>query len=79
MIEVYKYLQGLSPELMIDIFTLWKGPYNIRFIQYWFIWLMRFRVDVIEFCASQLWQKVPIKIKYSSSLELFKAKIKFWN
>ena len=30
MIEVYKYLHGLSPELMTDIFTLQKNPYNIR-------------------------------------------------
>ena len=29
MIEVYKYLHGLSPELMTDIFTLWRNPYNI--------------------------------------------------
>ena len=29
-IEVYKYLHGLSPELMSDIFTLRKNSYNIR-------------------------------------------------
>ena len=33
MIEVYKYLLGLSPELMTQIFSLWKNPYNIRNIQ----------------------------------------------
>ena len=33
MIEVYKYLHGLSPELMTQIFSLWKNPYNIRNIQ----------------------------------------------
>ena len=32
-IEVYKYLHGLSPELMTDIFTLQKNPYNIRNIR----------------------------------------------
>ena len=26
MVEFYKYLHGLSPELMTDIFTLWKNP-----------------------------------------------------
>ena len=30
MIKRYKYLQGLSPELMTDIFTLRKNSYNIR-------------------------------------------------
>ena len=29
MIEVYKYLHGVSPELMTDTFTLRKNPYNI--------------------------------------------------
>ena len=29
MIAVYKYLYGLSPELMTDIFILGKNPYNI--------------------------------------------------
>ena len=29
MIEVYKYLHGLSPELMAHIFPPRKNPYNI--------------------------------------------------
>ena len=33
MIEVYKYLRGLYPELVADIFTLQKNPYNIRNIR----------------------------------------------
>ena len=33
MIEVYKYLRGLYPELIADIFTLKKNPYNIRNIR----------------------------------------------
>ena len=40
---------------------------------------VRFRVDAIAFRASQLWQKVVIAIKDSSSLELFKANIKLWS
>ena len=33
MIGVNKYLHGLSPKLMTDIFTVWKNPYNIRSIR----------------------------------------------
>ena len=40
---------------------------------------MRFGVDATAFRASQLWQKVPLAIKGSSSLEIFKAKIKPWD
>ena len=82
MIEVYKYLHELSPELMTDILTLRKNPYNIRNIRLFGSQNPRsvhFRVDAIAFCASQLWQKVPIAIKDSSSLEIFTAKIKLWS
>ena len=79
MIEVNKYLNGLSPELMTDIFTLWKNSHNIRNIRLFDSenpQSVRFRVDAIAFRASQLWQKVPIAIKDSLSLEIFKEKIK---
>ena len=32
-IEVHKDLHGLSPELMTDIFTVQKNPYNIHNIR----------------------------------------------
>ena len=69
MIEVYKYLHGLSPELMTDIFTLPKNPYNICNIRLFGSEnprSVRFGVDAIAVRASQLWQKVPIAIKDSS-------------
>ena len=79
MIEVSKYLHGLSPELITDIFTLQKNPYNIRNICLFGsqnVGSVRFGVGAIAYCPSQLWQKVSIAIKDSSSLEIFKAKIK---
>ena len=78
MIEVYKYLNELSP----DIFTLWKNPYNIRNISLLDTenpCSVGFGVDAIAFRASQLWQKASIAIKDSSSLESFKAKINLWS
>ena len=82
MIEVYKYLHELSPELITDILTLWKNPYNIpntHLLSSENQRSVRFGVDAIAFSASQLWQKVPIAIKDSSSLKIFKAKIKLWS
>ena len=79
MIEVYKYLHGLSPKLMTYIFTLRKNPFNIRNIRLFgseIPWSVHIGVDARAFRASQLWQKVPIEIKDSSSLETFKAKIR---
>ena len=78
MIEVYKYLNELSP----DIFTLQKSPYNIRNISLFDTenpWSVGFGVDAIAFRASQLWQKASMVIKDSSSLESFKAKINLWS
>ena len=79
MIEVYKYLHGLSLKLMTYIFTLRKNPYNIRNIRLFGSEIPRsvhLRVDARAFLASQLWQKVPIEIKDSLSLETFKEKIR---
>ena len=64
---------------MTDIFTLWRNPYNIRHIRLFGSEnprSMRFGVDAIAFRGSQLWQNVLIVIKDSSSVEIFKAKIK---
>ena len=67
---------------MTDIFTLRKNPYIIRNIRLFGSenpQSVRFGVDAIAFRASQLWQKVPTAIKGSSSLEIFKGKIKLWD
>ena len=64
---------------MNDIFSLWKNRNSIHNICLFGSenpWSLRFGVDAIAFHASQFWQKVPIAMKYSSSLEIFKAKIK---
>ena len=61
-IEFYKYLHELPPELMTDIFTIWKNSYNIRNIGlfcYENLRSVRFGVDAIAFRAIQLWQKGP--------------------
>ena len=67
---------------MTDIFAFRKNPYNIRIIRLFGSKnprSVRFGVDAIAFRTSQLWEKVPIAIKDSSSLEIFKAKIKLWS
>ena len=67
---------------MTGIFTHRKNPFNIRNICLFGSENprpVRFGVDAIAFRASQLWQKVPIAIKGSSSIDIFKAKIKLWS
>ena len=79
MIEVYKYLNGLSPDIMSDIFKLRENTYNLRIFHIYESQNPRtkkFGLDIIAYRASQLWKNFPDEIRYSTSLPVFKEKIK---
>ena len=79
MIEVYKYLNGLSTDIMNDIFKLRENTYNLRnfhILEFENPRTKRFGLDCIAYRASQLWKNVPVEIRNSNSLTVFKEKIK---
>ena len=79
MIEVYKYLNGLSPDIMSDIFKLRENTYNLRNVHIFESQNLRtkkFGLDSIAYRASQLWKNVPEEIRNSTSLPIFKKKTK---
>ena len=79
MIEVYKCLNGLSPDIMSDIFKLRENTYNLRNFHIFESQNPRtkkFGLDSIAYRASQLWKNVPEEIRNSTSLPMFKKKIK---
>ena len=79
MIEVYKYLNGLSPDIMSDIFKLRENAYSLRNFHIFDSQNPRtktFGLDSIAYRASQLWKNVPEEIRNSTSLPMFKKKIK---
>ena len=79
MIEVYKYLNGLSPDIMNEIFKLRENTYNLRNFHIFESEnprTKRFGLDCIAYRASQLWKNVPVEIRNSNSLTVFKEKIK---
>ena len=81
MIEVYKYLNGHSPDIMNDIFNLRENLYNLR--NFYIFQTENFRsvkygLDAIPYHASQLRQQVPTDIREAASLALFKNRIKTW-
>ena len=81
MIEVYKYLNGHSPDIMNDIFKLRENTYNLRnfhIFQTENPRSLKYGLDAIPYRASQLWQQVPIDIRETASLTLFKNCIKTW-
>ena len=71
MIEVYKYLNGLSPDIMNTIFKLRQNTYNLRHfhaIESQNPRTRKFGLDSIAYIASQLWKYVPEEIRNSASL-----------
>ena len=79
MIEVYKYLNGHSPDIMNDIFKLRQNMYNLRnfhIFQTENPCSLKYGLDAIPYRASQLWQHMPIDILEIASLALF-SKIAF--
>ena len=81
MIEVYKYLNGHSPDIMNDIFKLRENMYNLRdfhIFQTENPGSLKYGLDAIQYCASQLQQQVPIVICEAASLALLKNRIKTW-
>ena len=62
LIEVYKYLNGLSPDIMDTIFRLRLNTHNLRSFhafEYQYPTAKKFGLDSISYRASQLWKNVP--------------------
>ena len=79
MIEVYKYLNEHSPDLMNNIFKLRENVYNFRNFHIFQIenpCSLKYGLDAIPYGASQLLQQVPIDIHEAASLALFINRIK---
>ena len=80
-IEVYKYLNGHSPDIMTDIFKLRENMYNLRnfhIFQTENPRSLKNGLDAIPYHASQLCQQVSIDIREAASLAIFKNRIKTW-
>ena len=65
LIEVYKDLNGHSPDIMNDIFKLRENMYNhqnFHIFQTEKPCSLKYGIDAIPYRASQLWQQVTIDI-----------------
>ena len=79
MIQVYKYQNGLSPDILSGIFKLRENTYNLRnfhICESQNIRTKKFGLDSIAYTAIQLWKNVPEDIRNSTSFPMFKKKIK---
>ena len=82
MIEVYKYLNGHSPDIMNDIFKLRKNTYSLRNLHIFQTESppsLKYGLDAIPYRASQLRQEVPPDICEVASLTLSKIALRLGN
>ena len=82
MIETYKSINKLNPVLMWENFEIKNLPYCLR--NHSILKLPRARTvtygtNSILFKACFLWNSVPIAIKQSRTLSIFKTSISKWN
>ena len=79
--EIYKYLNGFSPKIMEQIFSLNAHNHDLRskisFRDYNFK-TVHYGQQSIAYLAPRIWKQVPTDIKESISIRSFKLKIKSW-
>ena len=81
-IEIYKFLNGLSPSFLNNVFHKnISNSYDLRNHKELYSRnpkTVRYGTEPVSYVASKIWSKVPQTIKISSSLESFKTKIRQW-
>ena len=76
--ETYKFLQGLSPPLMNEIFVERNNNYSLRgntHLTRRRVNSVRYGTETVSFLAPKIWHILPNDIKDSESLDIFKRKI----
>ena len=80
--EMYKILNGLSPDIMQDIFeTKIKITTKVLVMRQHFpqkILKQLYGIQTIPYMAPKIWDLLPKKMKQVTTLNEFKAKIKIW-
>ena len=76
--EVYKYLNGIFPELMYEVSYLHQNHYNLCSLNVFAKDSPRnkFMLNYTVYRANQLWKTLPSEVKDCPSSQLFKNRIK---
>ena len=81
-IEICKFLNGLSPSFLNNVFHKnISDSYDLRNHKELYSRnpkTVRYGTETVSYIAPKIWSKVPETIKMSSSLESFKTKIRKW-
>ena len=79
--EIFKVENGLSPELMNDVFDFIEKPYSLRTTSPFRsrkIRTTKYGIKIPSYLGHKLWSLVPNEYKTVESLADFKSKIKTW-
>ena len=79
--EIYKFLHGLSPKIMGEVFRINEIKYNLRTDVSFAsnnIRTVHYGLQSISYLGPKIWKLVPNNIKESTSLGVFKVAIKKW-
>ena len=77
--EVYKFLNGLSPPIMNEVFQTHDCPQDLRnprILAFKHKSTIKYGVNTTSFKGPQIWQNIPLEKRKSESLSLFKSNIK---
>ena len=81
-IEIYKFLNGLSPSFQNNVFHKnISNSYDLRNhkeLYFRNLKTVRYGTETVSYMAPKIWSKIPETNKMSSSLESFKSKIREW-
>ena len=81
-IEIYKYLHGLSPAILNEVFKVNETiPYDLRMRNELYARnpkTVRYGTETISFLSPKIWSLIPQNIKDSGSLPCFKKNIRKW-
>ena len=81
MTEMYKTKSDLNPPFMKDIFKERNISYNLRRgndAQLPKVRTTSFGIESIAYLGNKLWQLLPLGIKQSNTLPIFKKRIRCW-
>ena len=81
-IEIYKFVNGLSPDIMSKVFQKNENNhYNLRCNNDFYSdnpKTVRYGTESISYLAPKIWSLIPNDIKSSLTLSVFKSKIRKW-
>ena len=81
-IKDYKFVNGLSPEIMSSVFHLKENNrYSLRNVYELYSHnsrTVKYDTEAISYLASKIWSIVPQTVKECTSIYFFKTKIRKW-